>query len=83
MSSSRNMRVESAEESKAMRQQVLGGGLSPARDIVLLNAGAALYVADVAPSIQAGIELAREAINSGKAKAKLQEFVTHSLSLKN
>ncbi len=82
MSSSRNMRVESAEESKAMMQQVLGGGLSPARDIVLLNAGAALYVADVAPSIQAGIELAREAINSGKALAKLQAFVQLTQSLK-
>ncbi len=45
------------------------------RDIVVLNAGAALYVAGVAESIEAGIALAREAITSGAARAKLDAFV--------
>jgi anthranilate phosphoribosyltransferase len=46
-----------------------------AREIVVLNAGAALYVANVAGSIAQGIELAREAIASGAARAKLDEYV--------
>ena len=46
-----------------------------ARDIVLLNAGAALYAADVVASIQAGIDTAREALASGAARAKLDAFV--------
>jgi anthranilate phosphoribosyltransferase len=45
------------------------------RDIVILNAGAALYAANVAASIQEGIALARAAIESGAAKAKLAQFV--------
>jgi anthranilate phosphoribosyltransferase len=44
-------------------------------DIVCLNAGAALYTADVAPSIQAGIDLARATIASGAARAKMNAFV--------
>ena len=46
-----------------------------ARDIVLLNAGATLYAANVAPSIAEGIELARHAIRSGAARARLDQFV--------
>ena len=49
-----------------------------ARDIVLLNAGTALYVANVAESIPRGIELAREALSSGAARAKLDEFVSYT-----
>ena len=45
------------------------------REIVTLNAGAALYAADVGRSIDAGIEKARETIASGAARAKLDEFV--------
>jgi len=46
-----------------------------AREIVVLNAGTALYAANVAASIAQGIALAREAIASGAARAKLDEFV--------
>ena len=48
---------------------------SVAREIIVLNAGSALYPANVADSIQTGIALAREAIASGAARAKLDEFV--------
>jgi len=47
-----------------------------ARDIVLLNAGAALYAANVVDSMAAGITRAREVIDSGAAKAKLEQLVT-------
>lgn len=52
-----------------------GEDKGPKRDILLLNAGAALYVADVADSIKDGIELAAKTIDSGAAIAKLEEFV--------
>lgn len=69
------IRVEDAAGSLAMIRGVLDGQPGPARDIVLLNAGAALYVADVAASHAEGIELAREAINAGAAAQKLQQLV--------
>jgi anthranilate phosphoribosyltransferase len=47
----------------------------PALNVVLLNAGAAIYVCGVAPSIETGIERARKAIASGAAKQKLDQFV--------
>ena len=75
MMSSRNLKVENAEESKALLLGVLDNQPGTARDIVVLNAGAALYAADVAASIAEGIERARDAITSGKAKTKLTEFV--------
>jgi anthranilate phosphoribosyltransferase len=46
------------------------------RDIVILNAGAALYAANVAPSMREGIDLARAALESGAAKARLQQFTS-------
>jgi anthranilate phosphoribosyltransferase len=46
-----------------------------ARQIVIMNAGAALYAANVVPSIEQGIERARDTIASGAARAKLDEFV--------
>ena len=75
MASSRNLRVGSAAESKAMLLDVLDDTPGVARDIVLLNAGAALYASEVAASIQQGIGLAREALASGAARAKLDAFV--------
>jgi anthranilate phosphoribosyltransferase len=50
----------------------------PARDIVLLNAGAAIYVADRAATLGEGIEMARAAIASGAAREKLQQLVAFS-----
>ena len=75
MASSRNLRVDNAEESMAMLLQALDDQAGVPRDIVALNAGAALYAAGLADSIMAGIELARATLASGAALAKLHEFV--------
>ncbi|OZB61710.1 MAG: anthranilate phosphoribosyltransferase [Lysobacterales bacterium 13-68-4] len=75
MASSRNLRVESVAESRAMLEDALDGRHGVARDIVCLNAGAALYTADVVGNIDDGIALARQTIASGAARAKLQQFV--------
>ena len=75
MSSNRSLRVGNAGESKAMLYSALANEEGTAREIVALNAGTALYVANVAASIPQGIALARDAIVSGAARAKLDEFV--------
>ena len=82
MSSNRALRVETPEQSRAMLRGVLDNQAGPARDIVVLNAGVALYAANVANSIDAGIVKAREALASGAAKAKLDQLVAaaHALS---
>ncbi|MEW9572138.1 anthranilate phosphoribosyltransferase [Rhodanobacter sp. Si-c] len=81
MASSRNLRVADVAESKAMLEQALGGERGVPHDIVCLNAGAALYAANVAASIGAGIALARATIASGAARAKMQAFVDASQRL--
>lgn len=75
MVSNRGLRVDSADESKGVMFSVLANKEGAAREIVLLNAGTALYVANLAGSIGQGIDLAREAVTSGAARAKLDEFV--------
>jgi anthranilate phosphoribosyltransferase len=75
MAASRNFRVEGAEQSKAMLLEVLDDRPGMARDVVALNAGAALYVAGVSESIDDGVGRAREAIATGAARAKLEAFV--------
>jgi anthranilate phosphoribosyltransferase len=75
MVSNRALRVETPEESQAVLRGVLDNQAGAARDIVILNAGAALYAANVAPTIKEGIALARQAIESGAAKQKLEQFV--------
>lgn len=72
------LRVGSAEESLAMIRGVFADQPGPARDIVCLNAGAAIYVAGCADSLAAGIEAARSAISSGKAAEVLQNLVVQS-----
>jgi anthranilate phosphoribosyltransferase len=62
---------------------VLDNQSGPAKDIVVLNAGVALYAANVANSMQTGIEQARAAIESGAAKAKLDALVVLSRRLAN
>ncbi|RYY69514.1 MAG: anthranilate phosphoribosyltransferase, partial [Comamonadaceae bacterium] len=71
----RALRVETPEQSKAMLMGVLDNEAGAARDIVILNAGAALYAANVVDSIAAGVQRARAAIESGAAKTKLSELV--------
>ena len=78
MAASRNLRVEDAAQSRDMVLEALSGRDGLPREIVAFNAGAALYVAGVAPDIGAGIALAREAIGSGAARARLDAFVAET-----
>ncbi|WP_396616635.1 anthranilate phosphoribosyltransferase [Lysobacter soli] len=75
MAASRNLRVNDAAESKILLMQALNDEAGLPREIVALNAGAAIYAAGVADSIAEGIERARAALASGAAKHKLEEFV--------
>ena len=81
MASSRSLKVETPEQSRAVLQAVLENEAGPARDIVILNAGVALYAADLVPGIADGVALAREAIASGKALAKMHQFVVRAREL--
>ena len=75
MASSRNLRVENAQESRRMLLDALENRHGVPHDIVCLNAGAALYTAGLAGNIASGIELARATIASGAARAKMDAFV--------
>jgi len=75
MASSRQLVVADADESSRRVLEVLDNQAGVARDIVVLNAGAALYAANVAGSIAEGVALANEAIATGEARAKLDQFV--------
>ncbi len=81
MSSTRQLRVDDAQESKARLLEALDNRDGVARDIVSLNAGAALYAANLVTSIHDGIAKARHAIGSGAARAKLDEFVAATRSI--
>ena len=76
-----SFKVNNAEESKKILLGVLDNQTSPAKDIVCLNAGAALYAANIAKDIAHGIQLAQESIGTGKAKAKLNEFIQTTQAL--
>ncbi|MBK9347433.1 MAG: anthranilate phosphoribosyltransferase [Burkholderiales bacterium] len=78
MASTRALKVETAEQSKAMLLGVLDNQAGVAKDIVVLNAGVALYAANVVNSIVGGMERAQAAIESGAAKAKLQALIQRS-----
>jgi len=75
MSSGRALRVDDPAQSQAMLRAVLANEAGPPRDIVLLNAGVALYAANVATSMAEGIALARQALESGAAQTRLSQFV--------
>ncbi|PTD96731.1 anthranilate phosphoribosyltransferase [Pseudothauera lacus] len=75
MAGTRNLRVEDADESRQVLLGALENKPGPAREIVIFNAGVALYTANLADSIGSGILRAREAVASGAARAKLDEFV--------
>ncbi|TAH49898.1 MAG: anthranilate phosphoribosyltransferase [Betaproteobacteria bacterium] len=78
MAATRNLRVADAHESRRVLLGVLDNELGPARDIVLFNAGVALYTANLVDSIGAGIARAREIVESGAARAKLDQFVQYT-----
>jgi anthranilate phosphoribosyltransferase len=75
MASTRSLKVADAIESKAMLLGALENTPGTAREIVALNAGTALYAANLTDSIGAGIARAREVIASGAARKKVDDFV--------
>ena len=81
MISNRGLKVADAVESREMLLEALGNVEGTPREIVVLNAGTALYAADVVDSIADGIIRAREAIASGAARRKLDEFVAATQKL--
>ena len=83
LSQAETIQVKNAEESKNIILAVLNGETGSARDIVLLNAGAAIYVAGKAPSIAEGIVAAQQAIDSGAALRQLQTLQIKSNELQS
>jgi len=73
--------VSDPAESLAMIEQVLGGQKNAARDIVVLNAGAGIYVSGLAHSLARGVELAQASIDSGKALAAKQAYISATQSV--
>jgi anthranilate phosphoribosyltransferase len=80
-SSLEGLSVENAEQSLVLIGRVFDNEAGSARDIVVLNAGAAIYAANLTDSLQAGIETAAEIIASGKAKAKFAQLIALSQKL--
>ena len=75
------LKASNREVSIAIMRAVLDNQSGPARDIVLLNAGAAIYAANVADSLADGVERAREALSSGRAAERLLKFVQTTQAL--
>jgi anthranilate phosphoribosyltransferase len=75
MASNRAFKVDTPQESLAVMRQVLDNQPGAARDVVLLNAGAALYAANICANIREGIAKARVTLESGAARAKVEELV--------
>ncbi len=73
--------VDGAEQSLEIIKSVFNGEKIPARDIVLLNSGAAIYVAGLADSIKSGIEKAKQLIDDGSAMKKLTQLAEYSQSM--
>ncbi|MFB3058584.1 MAG: anthranilate phosphoribosyltransferase, partial [Gammaproteobacteria bacterium] len=72
--------VDGVEQSLAMIQSVLANNAGPALDIVVMNAGAAIYVSGVASSLEEGMQKARTAIAEGKASTVLTNLVAKTNS---
>jgi anthranilate phosphoribosyltransferase len=81
MVSSRNLKVNNVTESKEKILEALTNKTGPARDIVILNSGTALYAAGIASSIANGITKAQEVVASGAARNKLDQFVQFTQSI--
>lgn len=82
MHSLKHLKVNNKEESRDIVLSVLNNTEGPARDIVLLNAGLAIYAGNKADSIAAGIDKARELISNGAALAKLHQFAEYTRKFK-
>ncbi len=81
MASNRALKVETPEQSREMLMSVLDNQPGAPRDIAILNAGVALYAANVAPTMKDGIARARAAVESGAAKARLEQLIAVSKTL--
>ena len=81
MVASRNLKVNNVAESKEKILEALTNKTGPARDIVILNSGTALYAAGIASSIANGITMAQEVVASGAARTKLDQFVQFTQSI--
>jgi anthranilate phosphoribosyltransferase len=77
----KTLRVASVEESRKVVLAALDNVAGPARDIVALNAGAAIYVGGQAPSFEDGVEKAFELLKNGSARARLEAFVKFTQQL--
>lgn len=77
------VRGGNVEANVRMAKSVLSGEHGPARDVVLLNAGTALYVADLAESIQSGMQVAADMLDSGRAQAKVEQVASVSQRVKS
>lgn len=82
MVSNRSYRVKNKEESRDIILSVLRNEASPALDVVILNAGLAIYTGNKANSIKEGIEMARELLANGSAFTKMQQFCEFSQTLR-
>ncbi len=80
-SSTDDIQVESAAESAEIIRDVLGGAMGPARDIVLMNAGAALAAAGASDTVRDGVEMAAESVDSGAAHGRLSALAELSRTL--
>jgi anthranilate phosphoribosyltransferase len=76
------LRGGTVEANVRLAQGVLDGERGPSRDVVLLNAGAALYLAGLADSIQDGLERVADELDSGRAKSKVQQVAVASQRIK-
>jgi anthranilate phosphoribosyltransferase len=65
-----------------MAEAVLDGERGPSRDVVLLNAGTAMYVAGLAESVEDGIARTADELDSGRARAKVNEVIAASQRIK-
>lgn len=81
MVASRNLKVNNVAESKEKILEALTNKTGPARDIVILNSGTALYAAGIASSIANGITMAQGVVASGAARSKLDQFVQFTQSI--
>jgi anthranilate phosphoribosyltransferase len=76
-----SLQVKDAAESRARVEAVLANEPGPSRDVVILNAAAALYVSGISASLWDGVAAARDAIASGAARAKLEHLVRFTRSM--
>ena len=77
-----SLAVSGVDDSLNTMKSVLDNTDGAAKDIVCLNAGAAIYAAGITDSIESGVEKAKSTIESGAAKEKLEQLIQHSQSLK-